>query len=130
MEASTKPRRAEEGRQNLAMTRKMHLCNRTWIPSPYNQRPRQRKNWGALVPPVFGRAINPISSRGADYTHRSTMSPPDFQTSRRACSLSACVKDLDLRVQSILYLEESSGHQNLWVSKGDVPKIYGFVHPC
>ena len=31
-------------------------------------------------PPVFGRTVNPISTRGADYAHHSTTSPPDFQT--------------------------------------------------
>ena len=52
--------------------------------------------------------------------------------------------ELDLRVQSVLCIEESSGSKNLRVSivsivlkasksegaKGDVPKFYGFVHPC
>jgi len=49
----------------------------------------------------------------------------------------ACVRNLDLWVQSVL---KSYGPQNLQVSivpkasksagaKGDVPKIYGFVHP-
>ena len=31
---------------------------------------------GALAPPVFGQTVNPISTRGADYTHHSTTSPP------------------------------------------------------
>ena len=30
---------------------------------------------GALAPPVFGQTVNPISTRGADYTHHSTTSP-------------------------------------------------------
>ena len=33
---------------------------------------------------VFGQTVKPISTRGADYTHHSTTSPPDFQTLRRA----------------------------------------------
>ena len=28
--------------------------------------------------PVFGRTVNPISIRGADYAHHSTTSPPGF----------------------------------------------------
>jgi hypothetical protein len=31
---------------------------------------------GALDPPVFGQSVNPISTRGADYTDHSTTSPP------------------------------------------------------
>ena len=30
----------------------------------------------ALAPPVFGKTVNPISTRGADYTHHITTSPP------------------------------------------------------
>ena len=42
---------------------------------------------GALAPLVFGQTVNPISTRGADYTHHSTTSPPpEFQTLRRACN--------------------------------------------
>ena len=29
-------------------------------------------------PPVFGQTVNPISTRGADYTHHNTTSPPGF----------------------------------------------------
>ena len=32
--------------------------------------------WGALAHPMFGRTVNPISTKGADYTHHSTTSPP------------------------------------------------------
>ena len=31
---------------------------------------------GALAHPVLGQTVNPISTRGADYTHHSTTSPP------------------------------------------------------
>ena len=37
---------------------------------------RQRGARGALAPPVFGQTVNPISTRGADYTYHSTTSPP------------------------------------------------------
>jgi hypothetical protein len=33
---------------------------------------------GALAPPVFGQRVNPISTRGADYTHHSATRPPEF----------------------------------------------------
>ena len=39
---------------------------------------RKRGGWGALAPPVFGRTVNPISTRGADYAHYSTTSLPGF----------------------------------------------------
>ena len=31
---------------------------------------------GGLGPPIFGRTVNPISTRGADYVHHSTTSLP------------------------------------------------------
>ena len=31
---------------------------------------------GTSVSPVFGQIVNPISTRGPDYAHRSTTSPP------------------------------------------------------
>jgi len=40
---------------------------------------------GASAPPMFGRTVNPISTRGADYALHSTTSPPNFQTLRRPC---------------------------------------------
>ena len=46
---------------------------------------------GLALPPVFGQTVNPISTRGADYTHHSTTSPPDFQTLRRACLSSGVI---------------------------------------
>ena len=33
---------------------------------------------GALAPLVFGRTVNPISTRGADYAHHITTGPPGF----------------------------------------------------
>ena len=33
---------------------------------------------GASVPPMFGRTVNPISTRGEDYDHHSTTSPLKF----------------------------------------------------
>ena len=37
----------------------------------------------ALAPPVFGRSVNPISTRGTHYPHPVLLAPPDFQTLRR-----------------------------------------------
>ena len=34
---------------------------------------------GALAPPEFGRSVNPIQTRGADYTPYTTASPPGFK---------------------------------------------------
>ena len=33
---------------------------------------------GAMAPPVFGRSVNPISTRGTDYTHLITTGTPGF----------------------------------------------------
>ena len=40
---------------------------------------RKRGGWGGFSPlPVFGRTVNPISTRGADYAHQSTISLQDL----------------------------------------------------
>ena len=51
---------------------------------------------GALAPSVFAITVNPISTRGADYAHHSTTSPPDFQTLQRPCSGCYCEKGMCL----------------------------------
>ena len=33
----------------------------------------------AVAPPEFGRSVNPIQTRGADYTPHTTASPPGFK---------------------------------------------------
>ena len=33
----------------------------------------------ALAHPEFGRSVNPITTRGADYAHHITASPPGFE---------------------------------------------------
>ena len=33
----------------------------------------------ALAYPEFGRSVNPITTRGADYAHQITASPPGFE---------------------------------------------------
>ena len=44
----------------------------------YRQGRRKVGAWGALASPMFGRTVNPISTRGADYARHSTTSPPKF----------------------------------------------------
>ena len=39
---------------------------------------------GAPAPPIFGRSVNPISIRGADYARHFTMCPPGFSDLRIA----------------------------------------------
>ena len=43
---------------------------------------------GAMVPPIFGISINPISTRGVNYASTSLLAPPDFQNFRRPCDSS------------------------------------------
>ena len=33
----------------------------------------------ALAHPEFGSSVNPITTRGADYAHHTTASPPEFE---------------------------------------------------
>ena len=54
----------------------------------------KQRGWGGFSPPSFGQTVNPIATRGADYTHHSTMSSPDFQTLQRACFRSQLLKFL------------------------------------
>ena len=35
------------------------------------------------APTNFGRSVNPISTRGADYAQHITVAPPDFQTNTK-----------------------------------------------
>ena len=41
---------------------------------------------GALAPPEFGRSVNPIQTRGADYTPHTTTSPPDSKRYLHLCN--------------------------------------------
>ena len=43
-----------------------------------SQARRERGGWGGFSPPppVFGQTVTPIPTRGADFTHRSSKSPP------------------------------------------------------
>ena len=40
--------------------------------------PSQGGDFGGFSPPMFGRTVNPISTRGADYAQHSTTSPFNF----------------------------------------------------
>ena len=35
---------------------------------------------GAMAPPYFGRSVNPISTKGADYARQIILAPLDFWT--------------------------------------------------
>ena len=48
------------------------------ISKVYIAGPSSGGGWGASAPPNFDRSVNPISTRGADYAHHSTTSPPGF----------------------------------------------------
>ena len=51
--------------------------NSYWISILISNRAVASGGLGALAPPVFGRTVNPISTRRADYyAHHSTTSPP------------------------------------------------------
>ena len=43
---------------------------------------------GASAPPMFGRTVNPISTRGADFAHHSTTSPLKFSDLATALDIS------------------------------------------
>ena len=51
-----------------------------------SQSRRKGGTLGASAPPMFGRTVNPISTRGADYAHHSTSSPPGFSDLATALS--------------------------------------------
>ena len=53
---------------------RVYLTWTNYLPSTY----QDRRKRGAKVPPLFGQTINPISTKGADYTHHSTTCPPGF----------------------------------------------------
>ena len=48
---------------------------------------------GAIAPPVLGRSVNPISTRGDTLSPPSTTSPPDFQTLQRPCECKSLYKE-------------------------------------
>ena len=48
---------------------------------------------GALALPVFGRSVNPISTRGAHYPHIVLCALPDFQTLRLPCVFSRAIQN-------------------------------------
>ena len=61
----------------------------TYVPTTIYTRARPVASGGAggaIVSPVFGQTVNPISTRGADYAHHSTTSPPGFSDIATALS--------------------------------------------
>ena len=70
---------------------------------------------GTMAPPDFGRSVNPISTKGADYAHQIILASPDFQTLRWPC-IHGCNKIMNLE------LDHSRATQNSDASniEGDV----------
>ena len=62
---------------------------------------------GAIALPVFGQTVNPISTRGTDYTYHSTTSPPpgfsDLATALGACGVQAMYRLGRLPIPRIPY---------------------------
>ena len=54
------------------------ILKQSQSPILYTQGRRKGGTLGASAPPMFGRTVNHISTRGADYAHHSTTSPPKF----------------------------------------------------
>ena len=49
----------------------------SWFLGNVRVKPYFNTQWGG-APPVFDKSLNPLSTRGADYAHHSTTSPPGF----------------------------------------------------
>ena len=67
------------------------MCNKSWVilvylfiraRGPGHHISAAASGWTgwALAHPEFERSVNPITSRGADYAHHITASPPGFET--------------------------------------------------
>ena len=60
----------------------MHCSNEVYLFSNlYVQSSAAASGWTgwALAHPEFGSSVNPIKTRGADYAHHLTASPPGFE---------------------------------------------------
>ena len=68
-----------------------------WLRFCYNYRATSQINrpvvpGGAMALPDFGRSVNLISTKGADYAHQIMLAPTDFKTFRRPWStMSRCI---------------------------------------
>ena len=51
-----------------------------------NNRSAAASGW-ALAHPEFGSSVNPITTRGADYAHHITASPPGFENPAAALNI-------------------------------------------
>ena len=58
---------------------------------------------GAMAPPDFGRSVNPISTRGTDYTHLITNGTPGFSD-----LLTALIKSIKIKSNQIKQNEVKS----------------------
>ena len=77
---------------------------------------RRWAGW-ALAHLEFGSSVNPITTRGADYAHHITASPPGFENPAAAlacyCLWNLCVKILALMKKDPSYLEQYFVRPNL-----------------
>ena len=65
------------------MTYSTHVFHKNYIvlnfSELFNAEMPEEGEGEAIAPPVFGRSFNPITTRGADYTHHITASLPGFE---------------------------------------------------
>ena len=54
-----------------------------------------------LAHPEFGTSVNPITTRGADYAHHITASPPGFENPAASLLMS---EPSHLNVQPVIYI--------------------------
>ena len=53
--------------------------------------------WASLAHPEFGSSVNPITTRGADYAHHITASPPEFEIQAASLSMDVNCKKINLK---------------------------------
>ena len=72
-------------RRNLSRSKLSWAIAMLWQACHYTCQDCRKRGEG-FSPSLFGRTVDPISTRGADYANHSTTAPhPDFQTLRRPC---------------------------------------------
>ena len=73
-----------------------HRWSHFWHPI-YDTKQACRKGgggWEGFSPPVFGRSVNPISTRGGTLSPPSTISPPWFSDLATALNIEVCISAL------------------------------------
>ena len=64
---------------------------------------------GHAPPPVFGRTVNPISTRGTDYAHHSTECPTGFSDLATALVLNVQTDYSDFQIINLLSFRTFKG---------------------